>query len=143
MLNDLGIDAFVPAEDGTFISERHARIAEILHDYDPTMELTWIPRDKREPGDMPFAVVKTEDTGLRYVICYADESNCDERLLARVWSMDATKTDVFGNLEAHNAALEALKLKKQMEEMEEAHEISSSILRSRKNVYRHNGVVYQ
>ena len=30
MLNDLGIDIFVPAVDGSFINERHARISDGL-----------------------------------------------------------------------------------------------------------------
>ena len=112
-----------------------------LTDYDPTMSLAWIPPDRREPNEPPFAVVKTEDSGLSYVICYSDDP--DERLLARVWSMDSSKQNVLQNLEMQNAALEAIKLKKQMEEMEEAHELSASILRSPLNTYKHNGVTYQ
>lgn len=134
-------DCFVPTEDGYFVSEKQARVAEILSDYDPTIRLAWIPPDKREPGDKPFAVIKREESGHEYAICYADE--CDERLLERVWSMDSSKHDILAVMDARNAAIKALELKKQMEEMEEAHDLSASILRSPLNTYRHNGVTYQ
>lgn len=135
----LNFDVPVPTDSGYFVSEKHARIAEIISDYDRDLNLAWIPPDKREPGDQPFAVIKTEPDGYRYVVCYAD--NVDERLLARVFSMDSAKNDVFSQIEAEKAAYEALKLKKQQEEMFEAHDLAGSILRG-KHYYKHNGVKY-
>lgn len=141
-MNPLGLpDVYVPTEGGYFVSEKHARIAEIIHDYDPTLELAWVPPERREPGDKPFAVVHSPMDSAPYVVCYADD--CDERLLARVFSMDSAKHDIWSEMEAQNQAVEALKLKKQMEEMEESHEIAASILRSPKSVYKHNGVRYE
>lgn len=135
----LNFDVPVPTEEGYFVSEKQARIAEIISDYDPGLSLTWIPPDKREPGDKPFAIVKTEPNGYRYVVCYADD--CDERLLARVFSMDSAKNDVLSQIETERAAYEALRLKKQEEEMFEAHDLAGSILRG-KHYYKHNGVKY-
>jgi hypothetical protein len=142
MLNDLGIDIYVPV-DGQFVSQEHLYIAEILNDYDPCLSLAWIPADKREPGEQPFAVVHRPLGGPEYVVFYADQ--CDQRILERLWSMDMQKQGgaVLSNIEANNAAIEAIKMKKQMEEMEEAHELSASILKSKKNTYRHDGKVYQ
>lgn len=140
-MSPLGLDGvYVPAEGGYFVSEKHARIAEIISEYDPTLELAWIPPERRDPGDKPFAVVHRPVGQPEYVVCYADD--CDERLLARVFSMDQNKTDVWSDLEANNAAAKALQLKKSMEDMAEAHDISASILRSPKQSYRHNGVTY-
>lgn len=143
MTNPLGIetDVYVPAEDGTFVSETHARIAEIINDYDETMSLAWIPPNRRVPGDPPFAVVHRPLGGAEYVVCYAEQ--CDERLLARIFSMDNAKTDVWSQLEASQAAAEAIRLKRQLEENEEADEIRKAIVTSPKSVYRHKGVKYQ
>lgn len=137
---DLGL-AYVPTETGHFVSERHARISEIISDYDPTLELAWIPPENREPGDQPFAVIHRPVGAPAYVVCYSDDP--DERLLARVFSMDNIKNDVWSQLEYERAAYEALELKRKMEEMEEAHDLSRSILRSPKATYRHDGVVYE
>ncbi len=140
MLNDLGVDVYVPV-DGHFVSQNHLHIAEIINDYDPTLSLAWIPSDKREPGEAPFAVVHRPLGGPEYVVFYAD--NCDERILERIWSNDSTKHNVLTNLEAHNAALEALKLKKELEAAEERKDVVESIIKSPKNTYIHDGVKYQ
>lgn len=134
-------DVYVPAEDGTFISEKHARIAEIIKDYEPTLELAWIPPDKRNPGDKPFAVIHRPLGGQPYIVCYADEA--DERLLGRVFSMDQAAGNPLAAMDAHNAAIKAVELKKQQEEMDEAHDLAASVLRSPLNVYKHNGVVFR
>lgn len=135
---DFGL-AHVPAEGGYMISERHARISEIIKDYDPTLELAWIPPDKREPGDQPFAVIHRPNNAPAYVVCYSDDP--DERLLARVFNNDNGKRDVLSEMEAHNAALRAMEMKAQMEKMEEANDLAASILRG-KNYYKHNGIKY-
>lgn len=142
-MNPLGldIDVYVPAEGGYFVSEKHARIAEIINEYDPTLELAWIPPDKRQPGDAPFAVIHRPLGQPEYVVCYSED--VDENLLARVFSMDATKHDVWAQVNASQAAAEALKLKRQLEEMEEANDLTKSIIKSHKNVYRHDGVRYE
>lgn len=136
---DFGL-AHVPAEGGYMVSERHARIAEIIQDYDPTLELAWIPPADRAPGDKPFAVVHRPGNQPAYVVCYSDDP--DERLLARIFNHDNGKRDVLSEMEAHNAALEAMRLKAQMEQQEENNDLAASILRG-KNYYRHNGILYQ
>ena len=142
-INPLGIDVdvHVPAEGGYFVSERHARIAEIISEYDETLELAWIPPERREPGDSPFAVICRPLGRESYVVCYSDDP--DERLLARVFGMDSSRQDVLSEVERQNAAVKALQMKKQMEEMEEARELTASIIRSPKSVYRHGGVTYR
>ncbi len=140
MNNDLGIDIYVPV-NGQFVSQNHLHIAEIINDYDPTLSLAWIPSDKRAPGEPPFAVVHRPLGGPEYVVFYADQ--CDERILERIWKNDSAKTNVLTDLEAHNSAIEALKLKKELEAAEERKELVESIVKSPLNTYRHNGVVYE
>lgn len=139
--NPFIFDIPVPTEEGYFVSEKHARIAELISEYDPTLSLAWIPPDKRDPGDKPFAVIHRPLGGVEYVVCYADD--CDERLLARVYEMDRQGGNALESIDAHNKAVRELQQKKAMEEMQEAHELSASILRSPKSVYRHNGKEYR
>ena len=109
VLNDLGVDIYVPV-DGQFVSQEHMYIAEIINDYDPTLSLAWIPSDKREPGEQPFAVVARPANGLEYVVFYADQ--CDHRILDRLWSMDNQKHNVLDSLDVNNAGLMLLNLRK-------------------------------
>lgn len=132
--------AYVATDQG-FVSAEHQRIAEIIADYDPDIHLAWIPPDKREPGDSPFAVVHTPVGQPSYIAFYADE--CDERLLARVFANDLAKNDVWAQLEKAEAAREAIKLKRQMDEAEERKDLVQHIIKSPKSRYRHNGVTYE
>lgn len=138
-LLDLGM-AYVPAEGGYMVSERHARIAEILQDYDPALELAWIPPDKREPGDKPFAVVHRPGNQPPYVVFYSDDP--DESLLTRIFDNDNSRKDVLSVMEARNAAQKAMDMKIQMEKAEERMDLVSHIWNG-KHYYRHGGVLYQ
>lgn len=139
--NNLDLDIAIPTDDGRWVSESHERIARIIQDYDPELFLAYIPPDKREPGDVPFAVIHQPAGKMSYVVFTAE--HCDERILERLWTSDNKHGDVLSRLDAHNAALEAIKLKKQMDEQEERRELVQSIVKSPLNVYKHNGVTYR
>lgn len=133
--------AYVATDDGYFVSQEHQRIAEIINDYEPTLALVWIPPDKREPGDMPFAVMHSPVGQPPYIVFHTD--TCDERILERIFAGDAAHNDVLTQLDIKNAAAKALQLKREMDEKEEKKEIATSILKSPKQKYKHDGVVYQ
>ena len=132
---------YLPDENGHFISENQRRIAEILQDYDPNLQLQWIPPDKRGPQDYAFRIVdQNRNRGSAYVICFANE--CDERLLARVFHADQQRSNnnALTYLDAHEAAVRAMKLKSAMEERYELHDLTASVWRSNKIHYKHNGI---
>lgn len=128
---------YIPDENGNFISENQRRIGQILSEYDPNLQLQWIPPVNRGPDDYPFRVVDFSPGRPPYVVCFAHE--CDERLLAKVFQSDGTKNNVLNYLDAHNAAVEAVRLKKMKEQRMEDHEFAMSVLRHKKINYIHNG----
>jgi hypothetical protein len=135
-------DIAIPTDDGRWVSESHERIARIIKDYDPTLSLAYIPPDKREPGDVPFAVIHEPMGKPAYIVFTAE--TCDERILERLWAADTVKQgDILTNLDAHNAAVEAVKLKKKMDEQENRLDFVESVIKSPLNTYKHNGVKYQ
>lgn len=130
---------YLPDADGHFVSDNQRRVAAVLRDYDPYLEIQWIPPADREPvQDKPFRVVHRIPGRDPYVVCFADE--CDERLLARVFQSDNSKGNVQNYVDAHNAAVEAMRLKEKMERNQEAHELAYSVARSNKIHYKHNGL---
>jgi hypothetical protein len=133
--------AYVATDEGYFVSQEHQRIAEIINDYEPTLNLVWIPPDKREPGDSPFAVMHSPLGQPPYIVFHADE--CDERIIQRVFAADSKHHDILTELEINNRAAEAIKLKREMDEAEEKKDVVKSIVKSPKQKYKHNGVVYQ
>lgn len=130
-------------ETGYFISEKHRRIAEIIKEYQHDLELAWIPPDKREPGDKPFAVIHRPVGNQPYVVFHLDETEVDERVLARLWSSDNTNHHTLNYIEALENAREAVRMKEQMDRIEEEKELIASIIATPKSVYRHNGVEYR
>ncbi len=132
-------NVYIPDENGNFVSDNQRRVSAVLRDYDPNLQLQWIPPGKRDATRAyPFRVVDCQPGRDPYVVCFADE--CDERLLARVFQADNKHGDVQNYLDAHNAAVEAMRLKEQLEKNEEANRMAYSILRSQKIHYRHNGI---
>jgi hypothetical protein len=133
-------DVAIPTDDGRWVSEAHARIAEIIQDYDDTLELAWIPPDKRvDPRDPPFAVIcRPRNNKPPYIVFKSD--TCDESLLARLFASDNKDGNVLRNIEAQEAAREAVRLKKLMDEEEFRKDFVASIAKSHLNSYKHNGI---
>lgn len=129
---------YLPTGEGHFVSEKQRRIAEIIADFYPTIELQWIPPNDRGPDDYAFRAVDCTPGRPPYVAAFAKE--CDERILAQLIRADNTKQDVISILDAHNAAIELYEDKKRKEERMEMHAMMYSALRSRKIHWRHNGI---
>lgn len=119
-------------------------IADIIKDYDPTLELAWVPPENRELNEeYPFAVICKPDGGLQpYVVMRLKEDEVDYRVLSRLWDRDNKNGDVFAKLEAEDAARKAIMYKEKMERDEEAKEFAAWAIRSRAGT-QHNGVRYE
>ena len=131
-------------ETGYFISEAHQRIAEIIKDYEPTLELVWIPPNKRNFNDtFPFAVVHHPEGRESYVVRKLKEDEVDNRLLAWLFANDQERNSPLSMLDKIDLANELIKAKKQEEELAAKRDVALSILKSPLNRYKHDGVVYQ
>lgn len=134
----------IATPDGYFVSQEHIRIAQIIQDFDPELFLVFIPpskRDRNDPNEKPFALAHMPENKPSYIVSYFDD--CDERILEFAFMNDTRRHDVLARLEAHDAAVQAIKLKKLMEEEEMKQDLVASIVRSPKHQYRHNGVIYE
>lgn len=141
---DLEAAYILDSEVGHFVSEDHRRVAEIINEWDPTVELLWIPVDQRAHNEeFPFALRHSPPDRPPYIIRKLRESEVNANLIAWLWSNDMGRDPhaVQQRIDALYNAQEALKLKKQMERREADNDLALSILKG-KNWYRHNGVVY-
>lgn len=132
-------------ESGYGISVKHQRIADIIRDYDPTLELAWIPPNHRNHDDTePFAVIHRPGNGKQsYVAMTLREDQVNETLLARLWSHDNKNGSVLTWVEAQDAAARAVKMKEQMDDADMKRDLVESIVGSHLNTYKHDGVKYQ
>lgn len=135
----------VPAEDGHWINENHARIAELINEYDPTLDLVWIPPEHRvkNSNEAPYAVRHTpsDKNKAPYIIFFINEDELDQRVLARLYRGDLNKNDVGGMIEAEEKAYWNLKNKILKERAEERQDIIATIVGSNKHSFKHNGKI--
>jgi hypothetical protein len=107
---------FVPTSDGRWVSAEYARMAQIIADYDPDLELAWVPPENRELNEeYPFAVLYTDPrTHERSIALRVKETEFDHRILARLWQADNKNGNVLDRREAEDAAIRAIEMQKQM-----------------------------
>lgn len=127
------------------LSIKHERIAEIINDLDPELRLAWIPPDKRSAFDKhPFAIIHMPEDGREpYIALTCSEDEVDERLIAKLIMRDTRQGFSIDKLDAEDRARRLIEAKDKLEEFEEAAEFAKSVWKSRKSVYRHNGVEYR
>lgn len=128
---------------GHALSAQHTRIAEIIQDYNPELELAWIPPSDRTAFDAkPFAIIHNQPNGQRYVVGTFTEAEMDHRIIAYLFNHDARQRDVFSDMERENTAKELLRLKEVSDEIEEKREMGRAMINTRKSTWRHGGKKY-
>lgn len=131
---------YVPASDGRWVSEDYARLAEVIQDYDPYLELRWIPPDKRSRDDKkPYMIV---DTKINHPVFFVSELDTPVDILARLFESDNHIGSVLDRLELHNKAQEIMKMKRRAEEMAETLDAASFLFQSPLNSLTMNGKRY-
>ena len=136
-----------------FISRKHQHLAEILHDYDDTLSVEFIPSLERTDDDAkPFRVVQTPRDGRnKYVVRYLNEREMDDpqQVLLWIWEGDFKKHSpdaVFNRLEAKRLADELLKEKNEADERAERVDLMANLAaggRDKKHFYRHGGQTFR
>lgn len=120
-------------ENGEWVSEDFQRLAEIIKDYDPYLELRWIPpgqRDSDADKKNPYCIV---DTRSNYIVMFASERDNPQTILARLWSADNGRGSVLDRIDAENAAAEAFRLKSQLDEEEMKKDFAAWLIGTKKN----------
>lgn len=120
---------FIATETGQWVDENFERLARMLQDYSPTLELRWIPPDKRTREDKkPYQVVNRESTGQETIVCHASELDSPADILTTVFNADNKHGNVLDRIEAHNRARELFLLKEKEDKLEEALDLAGFML---------------
>lgn len=127
--------AGVPVDDGHIVTAKTMRVIEIIRDYDPHLDVEWVPPERRLPGDNAIRVVDSRGKGLaRVIMSFRDEGEFTARdgadVLERLFLADHAKGDPLARMQAANAAAEVLEQKRLLERLEETKDIGVHALRS-------------
>lgn len=135
-----------------FLDGKHQRLAEILHDYDDTLSLEFIPSmDRDETDTKPFRIRQTPRDGRKsYIVRYLSAREMDDpaQVLEWIWEGDFRKHSpdaIFNRLEVRRIAQEAVKIKDEQAEREAQIDLMANLAaggRDHKHYYRHNGQTF-
>lgn len=130
---------YVPTESGHLVSEEFCRLAEVIHDYDPNLELRWIEPEHRETKMEKKEPYCIWDIRINKPVMFATERDTPQSMLARLWGSDNTKHDVLHRIELENNAVKALQQKAWMDKLEEAREEAEFFMKTPKHTFTMNG----
>lgn len=123
--------------DGQWVSEKFERLASLLQDYDPNLELRWIPPANRTREDKePFVIF---DLRSNTPVLFAKEQDEPHQILARLWGIDNKHTNVLDKIEIEERAKKALEMKAWMDAKEEAADLAYFFKQSPLHTIKHNG----
>lgn len=124
---------FIPSDDGRWVSEHYERLARVVQDYDPQFELRWIPPEHRETPEETKNCYVVWDIVANAPVLFASELDSPVEVLTRLFDSDNKHGNVLERLDTHNAAVEALKMKEQLDIAEERQEYISWLIETKKN----------
>lgn len=127
------MDTFIPTDDGRWVSENYERLARVVQDYDPQFELRWIPPENRTTQEERIKPYVVWDTITNSPVFFASELDTPVDILERLFLGDNTKGDVLKKIDAHNAAIEAMKMKEQLDAAGERMEYAQWLMATQKN----------
>lgn len=123
--------------DGRLVSAKVQQITQAIIDYEPELEVQWIPPEAREEGQAAFAVIHRPVGKPAYVCFYVkDESEFDERVLAKIIYNDQRNGErTMSELEAAEKTLQLVERQKWLDELEEANDVAAFALRTKLNKF--------
>jgi len=127
--------------DGQFVNAKVERVVLAIKDYEPELEVKWVPPQARSEGEAAFAIIHNAPGNKPYILFYVqNEEDFDERVLARIIYNDQRKTgqQQYSEVEAAEAAIKAVQHQEYLDMMEEAHDIAAHVLRTPLNTYKVN-----
>jgi hypothetical protein len=108
------------------------RIAERVHEYDPSLRVQFLEQ-ANSVEEPPFRIVERCKDGIDRPVFSA--WTLDEKVLERIYLADNQKWDISGRLDVTNAKAKAQEGRRFKDKLEEAHEITSTVLASPKSTF--------
>lgn len=125
-----------------------SRLAEIIRDYKPGLELRWIPNAQRtDPTEeaQPYCIVNKLSNGGEQLVFFLTEAEVANptAVISRLFNSDSSKHPagaILRRIENSERAKAIWEEAKAAEEQEEALDFWRSVWNSPKHTYKHNGV---
>lgn len=110
--------------------------------YDPYLVLEMVPPEFHHELLDKGKVARVVDTRNEKVVMHAGIWDNPTDILTKLLSMDTGHGNVLSRLDAHNEAVKALKIKKEMDERAEIMDFTTFVFKNQKSRWEHNGKIY-
>lgn len=129
------MDVHVPTETGHWVSEKFQMLNEIIHDFDPKLDLRFLPAEYRTgPNQKVYVIVDTTCDQ----VCYGFRENVTpEEVLEKLFMGDNRDGKVLDRIDARNAAAKVIAAKEEMDKWEELADYARFLMASKKNYIHH------
>jgi hypothetical protein len=124
--------------DGQLVSQKAQRVVQALKDYEPELEVRWIPPGARKEGDAAYAIIHDAPGNGAYVLFYVqNDEDFDERVVQRVIFNDQRNGKAsLSELESWEAAQKLVEKQAHLDAMEEAMDIAKFVAKTHLNKIR-------
>ena len=126
-----------------FVSEKIERIVLAIKDYEPCLEVKWLPPGERRVAGQDellpaFEIVYHAENGQDQTLFYIkDEGDFDERVLQRIIINDQRKSSTtWTELSAWEETQKRIAKQAYLDELEEAEDLAKHILATHLNTYK-------
>lgn len=129
---------------GKFVHAKHERLAEIVSDYDPDLDLVFIKT--QVPPEPQYAVIHWVGNDEYFVVSWWHEHELDDRILISLFENDFRKhnpNQIFDQMLARQTAQKLMEQKEDQDEIAANWEFGKWALQTRLNTFKHNGKVWR
>lgn len=126
--------------DNQFVSEKVERVVLAIKEYEPLIDVEWIPFQKRSKDVAAFKVIYHDPNGPPITLfTVKDESEFDERVLMLIIANDNRNgAPTLNDYEAWEEACKRVEKQKWLDQLEEMNDIAAHILKTPLNTYKVN-----
>lgn len=123
--------------DGHFVNARVQRICQAIHEYEPELQVYFIPESMRKPGQAAYRIIHSPVGHEPYILfTVRRDEDFDERILQRIIANDQRNGKAqLTEYEAWEEAQKRVQQQEWLDKLEEANDIAAHVLRSHKNKY--------
>lgn len=114
------------AEGNTFVDQKWSYLAEMIQDYNPQLELRWIPTQHRTPDDRnkPYIVVHTDKNNKEYIVLYASDLDTPEEIMTRLINSDMKHGNVQTRMDIRNNVNKLFELRAKEDELAQQEDLA-------------------
>lgn len=124
--------------DGHLVSAKAQRIVQAIKDYEPELEVKWVPPNARTEGQAAYAIIHDAPGNAPYVLFYVqNDEEFDERVLAKIIANDQRSgKQNYSDFEAWEQTKKLLARQEFLDKMEEAKDIAKFVAKTHLNTIR-------